>query len=351
MARKTNPKLIGGFVVGAIVLAIAGLMAFGGGEFLKPKAEAVIFFQGSLGGLDVGAPVTFRGVKIGTVTAIVIEYDVAKQVLHIPVYMQLEPEKLQIVSGERNEKKNLDALIARGLRGQLETVSLVTGQASINFDFHPETPVRLLGIKPGVQELPSIPSSISQLTSNVSSVLGKINSLPLDQLTAQLLDTIKSANDLIANLNAQVKPLGDKANDLVANLNAQVKPLSDNANTAINQATLTLQEAQKRLELREGEPLQTLNQTLSGGRNLVDNLNRDLPQLVAAAEQVMGTVTKALDQAQATLRTAQQAISPDSPLYYELNSTLRELKTAATAIRVFAEYIQRNPNALLTGNH
>ena len=116
-------------------------------------------------------------------------------------------------------------------------------------------------------------------------------------------------------------------------------------------ASLTLQEAQQRLELREGEPLQNSEQTLIGGRSLVDSLNSDLPELIGIAEQVMSTATKALDQARSTLRTAQQAISPDSPLYYELNSTLRELKTAATAIRVFAEYIQRNPNALLTGNH
>src|SRR5471032_1716620 len=194
MAKKTNPKVIGGFVIGACVLMIAGALAFGGGEFLKPKAEAVIFFQGSLGGLDVGAPVTFRGVKVGTVTRIVIEYDVAKQVLNIPVYLQLEPEKFQIVSGQRDPLKNMGALISRGLRGQLETLSMVTGQTSVNFDFHPGTPIRLLGIKPGVQELPSVPSSMAQLTASVSGVLEKINALPLDQISKQVIDTIEAAH-------------------------------------------------------------------------------------------------------------------------------------------------------------
>src|SRR5258708_15633564 len=95
MARKTNPKLIGGFVVGALLLVIVGVLAFGGGEFLKPKGKGVIYFQGSLGGLDVGAPVTFRGVKVGTVTSIVIEYDIANQVMHIPVYFELDLQKFQ----------------------------------------------------------------------------------------------------------------------------------------------------------------------------------------------------------------------------------------------------------------
>lgn len=347
MARKTNPKIIGGFVVGACVLVIAGVLAFGGGEFLKPKAEAVIFFQGSLGGLDVGAPVTFRGVKVGTVTKIVIEYDIAKQVLNIPVYLQLETEKFQIVSGQRNPLKNMDALISRGLRGQLETLSMVTGQTSINFDFHPGTPIRLLGIKKGVQEFPSIPSSMAQLTASVSSVLEKLSSLPLDQISTQIITTIDSAHQVLKDADTVMSGAGG----LVASVNAQVKPLGDSLISTSDQANLTLQEARKRLELREGEPMQNLNETLVAGRALINNLNRSLPQLIAAAQPVMATMSKALDQAYLTLRTAQNAISMDSPLMYQLNSTLRELKAAVTAVRIFAEYIQRNPNALITGNH
>ena len=347
MAKKTNPKLIGGFVVGALLLVVAGVLAFGGGEFLKPKGQGVIFFQGSLGGLDVGAPVTFRGVKVGTVTGIVIEYDVAQQVLHIPVYLELEPEKFQIVSGKRDPTKNMDALISRGLRGQLETLSMVTGQTSINFDFHPETPIRLLGLKKGIQEFPSIPSKMAQLTASVSEFLQKISSLPLDQISTKLIDTIDSANKALKDADAVM----NGANGFIANVNTQVKPLSDSLKGTSDQANLTLQEAHKRLELREGEPMQNLNGALVDGRRLIDKINGDLPQLVAAAEQALATVSKALNQADAMLLTAQRAIAPDSPLYYQLNSTLRELKLAATAIRVFAEYIQRNPNALLTGNH
>jgi paraquat-inducible protein B len=117
-----------------------------------------------------------------------------------------------------------------------------------------------------------------------------------------------------------------------------------------NQASLTLQEARKRLELREGEPMQNLNQALVSGRGLINSLNRSLPQFIADAGPVMAKMARALDAAYLTLQTAQRVIGPDSPLLYQLNSTLRELKSAVTAIRIFAEYIQRNPNALLTGN-
>ena len=101
MGKKTNPKLIGGFVIGAIALVIAGILAFGGGQYFATKVKCVAFFPGaSLSGLDVGAPVTFRGVKVGEVTSIVIKYDVARQKLRVPIQFDLDPAELQFVSGE-----------------------------------------------------------------------------------------------------------------------------------------------------------------------------------------------------------------------------------------------------------
>src|SRR5262245_57812671 len=171
MAKKTSPKLIGGFVVGAIVLAIAGVIAFGGGKFFTQREQAVLFFsQSSLSGLDVGSPVTFRGVKIGAVTRVVIQYDVDNQRLLIPVFITIEPDKIQVVSGRRETERNLRVLVERGLRAQLEVQSLVTGQASIDFNFHPGTPVTMVGAVKGVRELPTIPSDIDLLKANITSV-------------------------------------------------------------------------------------------------------------------------------------------------------------------------------------
>ena len=134
MAKKANAKLIGGFVAGAIVLVIVGALAFGGAQFFAKKRAAVLFFQGSLSGVDKGSPVTFRGVKIGTVTNVSILYDVTKAVLRIPVHIEIDLEKVQIVSGQRNER-NIKTLVERGLRAQLQSVSLVTGQTAVDFDF------------------------------------------------------------------------------------------------------------------------------------------------------------------------------------------------------------------------
>ena len=144
MAKQTNPKLIGAFVIGAIALVIAGILAFGGSQYFTAKIKVVVFFPGaSLSGLDVGSPVTFRGVKIGQVTSIVIRYDVARQKLRVPIRLELDSARMQFVSGEHNPGKDIPELIARGLRGQLQTVSLVTGQTTLDFNFYPDTPVRL----------------------------------------------------------------------------------------------------------------------------------------------------------------------------------------------------------------
>src|SRR5215475_1029563 len=265
MAKKANPKLIGGFVVGAVALAVVGAIAFGGGKFLSPKAKAVMYFrESSLGGLDIGSPVTFRGVKIGSVTALTVQYDVDKQTLQIPVHIEIELDKVEVVSGHR-DIKNIETLVERGLRGQLVVQSFVTGQASIDFNFHPDMPITLVGAEPGTLELPTIPSDIDLLKANVTSVLQKIAALPLDQIASEALTTMKSANELVGNLNGQVQPL------------------SDNLKGVLDQATLTLKEAHARLELHEGEPLQNLNSTLADARRLIDDLNSNVGPLAKDA--------------------------------------------------------------------
>jgi paraquat-inducible protein B len=345
MAKKTNPKLIGGFVVGAIVLTIIGVLAFGGSQFLAKQTGAVLFFEGqSLGGLDVGSPVTFRGVKVGTVTGIIIQYDIKKQLMQIPVHIEIDTSRIQVVSGERNTN-NIKGLVKLGLRAQLVTQSLVTGQTSVDFDFHPDSPLTLVGTEPGGIELPTIPSDLNVLKANLSDTLEKINKLPLQEIAARILDAVNSANDTLKSFQLAAK----NADQLLSNVNDQVNPLSTSLIDTSTQAKSTLKEAQSRLELRDGEPMQNLNETLVDARKLISRVDGNMPAIMAAANQSLTELGGAMSQAQLTLRVAQKSISPDSPLYFELNSTLRELQAAATAIRIFAEYIQRNPNALLTG--
>src|SRR5215472_7447567 len=267
MARKSSTKIIGAFVLGALVLVIAGILTFGSGDFLTSKDKAVLFFPGSLGGLDVGAPVTFRGIAVGSVTKIAIHYDIQRQNLLIPVFIEVDPQKFEIVRGARNEN-NIGELVQRGLRAQLQVQSLVTGQMSVNLEFYPDTPIRLVNTDVGVQQLPTIPSSTEVLKASVTGMLEKIGELPLEQLSKQLLNTVENANQMLVKSEGIVM----RAGTMVANLQPQVKPLAESAIATSTQTSQMLKDARAGLELREGEPLQKVNLMLTDIRNLINLL-------------------------------------------------------------------------------
>jgi len=334
MAAKSSPKMIGGFVVGAIALLVAGVIAFGGGQYFTPKGKAVLYFEGaSMSGLDIGSPLTFRGVKIGSVTDVVIHYDIDNQQLMIPVYVEMELNRIQIVSGQQNEKKNVQALIDRGLRAQLVVQSLVTGQASVDLAFHPDVPAVFVGEEKRFVELPTVPSDIDMLKANLTSVLQRIAKLPLDEIGARTLATIDSTNALMKNLN-----------DEIGGVATSVKGVGD-------QASATLREAQSRLQLQDGEPMQNLNNTLVDAQKLVNKVNGGIDPIIADANQLTKMVLATMGQMQLTLETARSSISPESDLYFQLNRTLKEIQTTANSIRALADYVQRHPDALLLGKH
>jgi paraquat-inducible protein B len=355
MAKKTNPKLIGGFVLGALALAVVGLLLFGGGQFLVTKRPAVLYFEGSLGGLAPGSPVNFRGVKIGTVTGMQIQYDVAKQEVHIPVFIEIEPDRIEITSGKRDER-NIATLVRRGLRAQLVVQSLVTGQAIIQLDFHPDTPIRLVGGTSGIPELPTIPSGMDQLQASVSDVLNKIAKMPLDQIADRILDLVdttnavmRGANGLVTESRGEVKPMLDSAEALLKHVDALIADLQGQVSPLSQSLQATLDQAHDRLQLKPGEPMQNLNETLVDARRLVNNVDRGVAPVLAQGAQVMRSADAALGAATKALGAVQGTVSPNSALYFQLNDTLRQIALAATEIRVFAAYLQRNPNALLTG--
>jgi paraquat-inducible protein B len=333
MAAKTNPKVIGGFVLGAVALLVAGVIAFGGARYFTPKGKAVLYFQAaSMSGLDIGSPVTFRGVKIGSVTDVVIHYDIDAQRLLIPVYVEIELDRIQIVRGKQ-DSKNIHELIERGLRAQLVVQSLVTGQASIDLSFHPDQPAVLVGEDKRFVELPTIPSDIDLLKANLTSVLQRIAALPLDQIAGRTLDTVESTNAFMKKLNGEIDGVAGDLKVVAA------------------QATATLHEAQARLQLRDGEPMQNLNNTIVDAQKLVNKVNGGIDPIIADANRLTTMTLATMDEMKATLETARSSISPDSDLYFQLTRTLKEIQTTANSIRALADYVQRHPDALLLGKH
>jgi len=333
MAANSNPKVIGGFVVGAIVLLVAGVIAFGGGQYFARKGKAVLYFDSaSMSGLDIGSPVTFRGVKIGAVTDIDINYDIDAQKLSIPVYVEIELDRIHVIRGTQ-DSKNVYALIERGLRAQLVIQSMVTGQASIDLAFHAGAPAIYASTDKRMVEIPTMPSSIDLLKANLADVLARIAKLPLDEIGARTLATIDSTNALMQNLNTEIGGVA-----------TSIRGVGD-------QASATLKDAQSRLQLEEGEPMNNLNETIVDARKLVNKVDSGIDPIIADANRLTTMTLSTMDQMKLTLETARSSISPDSDLYFQLTRTLKEIQTTANSIRALADYVQRHPDALLLGKH
>lgn len=186
MSKKANKTLIGAFVVGAVMLLILSLVVFGSGRFFRRTNKYVLFFEGSVKGLAVGAPVTFRGVKIGTVKDISLVYDPSSRFAFIPVIIETEPHRIKGAPLIHN-RENIQYLIKTGLRAQLDMQSFLTGQLAVVLDFFPDKPARFLGLIKEYPEIPTVPSPLGELQKNISDI-------PLKDIALNLQESMRSLN-------------------------------------------------------------------------------------------------------------------------------------------------------------
>ena len=134
MSTKANPKVIGGFVVGAAILITAAILLFGSGDFFVEKMKYVLHFEGSLKGLSTGSPVLFRGAPLGEVSAVVLRFNTDTFEDAQLVYIELNPANVEI-SGSKDVQRGqgMQYLVdERGLRAQLVTQSMITGQRVVH---------------------------------------------------------------------------------------------------------------------------------------------------------------------------------------------------------------------------
>ncbi len=296
MSKQANPTVIGGFVVGAVVLVVAGILIFGSGRFLAEKITYVLFFEGSLSGLNVGSPILFRGVKVGMVSDIVIRHDTRDHSFTLPVYVELSPDRIELVGDltkPRDPHAVVELLVERGLRGQLVMSSFVTGQRAIEFTIHPGTPVNLVGADPRYPELPTMPSAFAELTKT-------IQNLPIEPLVDDIRRAVQGIDQLVRSPEI-------------------IKTIRD-----LDEALLAFKELTRKVE-GQIEPLATsFNETLAVAQG-------------------------ALKQAEETLATVKGVVEEDSVLHYQVTNALAELSAALHSVRVLADYLQQHPEAVFSG--
>ena len=147
MKKRISPTLIGAFVVGALILLVIGVVAFGSGQLFRKTQEFILYFDGSVNGLRIGAPVKIKGVDIGSVKDIKLETELGSQIHKIPVIIEIDLKKVirrGVSREEAMDPNTIREFVKQGLHGQLQTESLVTGVLYVGLDWFPETPIRFV---------------------------------------------------------------------------------------------------------------------------------------------------------------------------------------------------------------
>jgi paraquat-inducible protein B len=344
MSKQANKTVIGIFVVVAIALVVAAVLILGSGKFLKQTLRAVCYFEGSVGGLNIGAPVVLRGVKIGSVTDVIIRADSTQLTFTIPVYIELEPDKIGVI-GARPKKpgQNLKTFIDRGLRARLEMQSIVTGQMQVGLDFYPDKPAKFVATDTTTPEIPTIPTPMQELTK-------KIQNLPIDEISEKLssalsaIDKVVSSPEIPEAIRSLNLALGD-VRKLVKNVDGQVEPLVSNLNETVKDVRVLVQNADAKVT----ELTSNLDGAVTEVRGLVKNVDNNIGPLTASVEGTLKSIDATLIVAQKSMDDIAGATGEDSPMVYEMNRTLEEIQALARSIRVLADYLEHRPESLIRG--
>jgi len=330
VSQKASATAIGAFVLGAIALLIIALLTFGSGKFLKDTQTFVLYFQGNAKGLNIGAPASFRGVKIGAVTDIQLLFDKSTDEVYVAVVVELVDDAFQgfeSKSGvDRAAGKNGMRYIIEevGLRAQLATLSLVTGQLYVEFNFYPNAPMRLFGFDSPYEEFPTLSSTMEELQGTLQELLKTARELPLRELVAQLASAIDSISN-IANSQAfkDTPGLLNEAlvnlRDLSATLNEQVVPLSRSLQQTSDEAGAAMVDLRIMMRKQDGEEVVRLADSIEAAANQAEGLLNQSRGVVSSVD------------------------------VNALESLVQELSRAARSIRVFADYLDRHPEALIRG--
>jgi paraquat-inducible protein B len=334
---------------------VAALIIFGGGKFFREIHRYVAFFEGSVKGLNVGAPVMFRGVRIGKVDDFQVYYDLKDEKFKIPVLITLYPDKVHGIgidieedwTDERNKALWQDMLKA-GFRAELQMQSLVTGQLGIELDFYPDSPLKLYGLEgfdlpSDVKEIPTIQSGLQQLTKTIEQI-------PLDQIVEDIRNAIKGINDLIhssetAETLGYFKQATKEARDLLRRINEKVDPL-------FAQVDQTLKDSQALIGNvnRQVDPLATsLTQAADDARNLVNNVNSRVEPIHDDWTETARELRATLNAAESALESIDGMMDENSEFRFQFEQFLNEITLMARSLRAFADYLERNPDALLRG--
>jgi len=342
MSKKANPAVVGAFVTGAIALLTVAVIVFGSGSLFKDKRKWVLYFDGSIKGLNPGSPVVFNGVSIGEVSRIRVVIDDDRNI-QTPVEIELDPSNFGKTAEKISREEsiaNTREMIERGLRAQLQTQSLITGQLLIQLEFYPDKPARFVAKDSPLPEMPTIPSTTQQISKT-------LESLPLEEIVNNIHRITEGIDKFIntpelSNTLAEVNTTMKKAQSVLDRIDKQVDPIGTEAQKVLASAKTLLDTNDEKI----ASLLEDLEKTSVATREGIQCLTTNVQEVATKADE---QITRFFETATTTSGYAEKMLSEQSEFRHELRQTLAELESALRAIRLFAEYMEQHPESLING--
>jgi paraquat-inducible protein B len=315
MSKRAQPAVVGTFVVVGTAVVIGAALLFGSGRLSRDTMTLVSFFEADVSGLAAGAPVTFRGVRIGSVSDILLTLpDDPRDTsdVRIAVLYDLDHHRIDQVSpGMRMDITDpavFEGLVEAGFRVALRSSNLLTGTKYLTLDFRPDVPDnRIAAGGLPYPEVPTIPSSLEEIEAKLAEFAFKVSELPVDTLVDNLNGLITDARVLMAD---------PEARKVAGNLNETLVAFTDAA-TGIN--------------------------------DLVQEFEGSGAEIASGIEETFASAQTVLESLDATLAQIRAQTDSESPLAYRLMSLLEEMELAARSMRELVNYLESNPSALLRG--
>lgn len=296
-----------GVQVLALLLAICANMATAAGAQVGPIVDGVPFlvrFHGTVRGLAPGAPVEVQGIRIGAVTSVGVAYAADSNSFVAPVEIVLQPSLFPALGPHPRTAAELydaaDALVRRGLRAQVSDTQLLGGEAIVSLDIQRDAAAMTLDRSGRVPELPAGPTRREMIAQQLQPLLDKLANAPIDQVFAQLQDSMAVLKQLVTGP-----------------------------------------------ELREA--LEELRGASAELRTVVGRLGARSDTLVANLNETVRSTNRLIDHAGQTIATVDRQVGDRSPLLADVRGLVQQMDGAARSMRLLAEYLERNPSALLTG--
>jgi phospholipid/cholesterol/gamma-HCH transport system substrate-binding protein len=324
VSARTHTRAVGAFVLGAVALVLAAIVALSSGNWLARRDRFAVYFPGSVRGLDKGSPVTFRGIKIGKVHDVkAILTGRPEALVQIEVVIEIQGSVVEIPEGQRvppafassaSPEDFARGLIERGIRARLISASFLTGQRYIDLDFLPKEPARFAGLRPRYPELPTSPTSLEKLSDRADTFFAKLAELPVEEMLDDLRKAMQAAREVLES-----------------------RDLRD----AFAAASRGARKAESTLAQMENA-LRTADDTLRALRSETGPTADEVRQTLRSFRETANRAEESLDVLRATLRGHDDTRLTATRALEELNHTLQTLRN-------FVDYLQTHPEAVVLG--